>query len=420
VQTSTRCGLLASVTLLALAAAARPAAACTCDGAPVVLSPQPAATGVPRNVRLALYYFFPDYGGPALALRELGTGVEIPLTIEAVLHGSLIVFAQPDELLAAGAEYEIIVPPSLFHERVTTFTVGDTLDESPPAFAGLAALAAHTYQFPNPDGCFLGCISGGDRLSRLELTYDLPGADTAFLMLEVRHHDDLGPSHLVPFPWGPQEYVEGMDCWPAIPRLEPGETYCARLLAYDAAGNVAGADAEVCAVARSCANIPDEHCIPERGCRREGGCAAAPGSRAAGSGAALVALAGVVLLAARRRSGRACWTRRLGACTALPSAAAAICGRSRAYVLARCGYVFQYAPLRAPGVRPTSPRISPILATTPMRYRLLGPAAAAPYGAPLDRDTGVLVSGRARKGAGRGRARGAAVRARMLHRGQER
>jgi uncharacterized protein (TIGR03382 family) len=308
------------VTLLALAAAERPAQACSC-GSPIMLSPTPEATGVPRNARLAIYF---SYGVgeevPAFALRGAG-GAEVAITVQAE-RLARIVFIQPDAPLAAGAAHELDLPGG----TTISFTTGDALDETAPAFAGLAGLEAHDYPYPGPGGCHNSCASGGNRYSRLELAYDPPGADTAFLLLEVWREGEATPSQRIPLAWRPWAHIDTIACGPAISPLAPGETYCARLLAHDAAGNVAGAGAEVCAPVESCANVPDDNCLPERGCPEppdppddecipEEGCGtiieperdagrsgcAATGIHPRDPGAAMLLLAGLLLLAARAR-----------------------------------------------------------------------------------------------------------------------
>jgi hypothetical protein len=298
----------APLVLLALVAAERPAHACSCDGSPIVLSPRADATDVPRNARLAIYVpYTTGEDAPEVVLREAATGAEVALSIESMPQGNTgerILFATPDAPLAAGTVYEIALP-SPFGEHTHSFTVGDALDETPPAFAGLAGFEAHSYPYPGPGGCYNSCVAYRDRFSRLELDYEGPGADTAFLLLEVRLQGQFTPAHVIPFPWGSRDHVGSFSCSPALPRLEPGQTYCARLWAHDAAGNVAGGDAPVCAVAATCRNVPNDDCVPERGCTRPGGCAVAPGPATPGSGAGVLLLAGLMLvLAARPRSAR--------------------------------------------------------------------------------------------------------------------
>ena len=66
----------------------------------------------------------------------------------------------------------------------------------------------------------------------------------------------------------------GGECDQGPPVLIPGGRYCARLIAYDVAGNAAGGDTEVCATAEICpprSLFPHDSGTPSDGCGPDAG-----------------------------------------------------------------------------------------------------------------------------------------------------
>jgi hypothetical protein len=150
-----------------------------------------------------------------------------------------------------------------------------------------------------------------DSLHQVTLDYDSFPADMMFGVLSVRREGEPEPFFTLPVRDRPLNdnfpmptTIASTICGPNAPELVARDVYCATLAAYDASGNVAGGDAEVCAVAQACAETdllsaacepaPDEPAS-------SGGCALS--QRPGGRQATIVLL--LFAIALRRRRSRA-------------------------------------------------------------------------------------------------------------------
>lgn len=296
---------------LALAAAApRPAEACSCAPQSPFVTPEPGATNVPRNAIVAVLV----YGGTspeALQIQEAATGASIAVDVEVMDHAAgyvtRLLIARPREPLAPATEYRITIGEQ------ATFTTGDALDIDAPVFAGLSALKADTTAYDGDSGCFSTCIEPmNERVQAIELSFPDPGSDVAFMTLALRREGEASPFTMAPLRRREGGFVSSLGfhlCDPVLsPSLEPGQVYCGRLTAYDAAGNTAGEGPEICATASTCAtNLVDPECWPEdTSCDGHGlpGCVVQAGQPGGWPAALIAALACLMMLDRRARRRR--------------------------------------------------------------------------------------------------------------------
>jgi hypothetical protein len=261
----------------------RPADACSC-GAPDFLQwPPNGATNLPRNA--ALFVWAPyEADPPAITLRDAQTGNEVALELDvstsASGRGPWIV-ARPAIELEATTTYEVTVTAGQAAVP-RTFTTGSSLDNLPPAFAGLTELVVETMENPTVDSCF----GAQDVLTRLQLSYDRP-AEVVFLELALYRAGDGALVDQLALAYGKRIGYGGCDI---APRLTPGEAYCGRVIGYDAAGNPAGGEVEACSTAAICRPLvengsPSPRCEPS-----------SVGSAGCQTGTSPGLLAGVLLL----------------------------------------------------------------------------------------------------------------------------
>jgi hypothetical protein len=277
-------GVAAAV--VAFGGAPRHADACSCALPTVTLSPADAKTAVPLNAIMIARF---DYANlPSLELRNAATQELVPLTVGTRRPNNYVygitLLATPTAPLAPNTAF-VLVARDESRSTMSTFTTGDTVDTTPPTFAGLGAISFETMTYPiaDPDGrlCSSSCISpGGGHISRIRLDY-VPPSDSVHVVLQVRRADETSYEEL-PLVDGTQ-YVGYEDCAPRSPRLDPGSDYCARVVAYDIAGNMAGAETEVCTAAVTCAPRgeqgpvgicePSDECVPMSAEPESSGCA---------------------------------------------------------------------------------------------------------------------------------------------------
>ncbi len=208
--------------------------------------------------------------------------------------------ATPSTALKANTTYELTI--ATYEPYRSTFTTGTAIDLEPSAFAGLAALIPETMTYPiERDGAFCqsSCVErlGSDHVSRLELGYANP-SDAALLVLELYRADAPTQVTTVAFSGTAPIHELGYDtCSLRSPLLEPEVEYCARLVAYDIAGNRSTA-IERCSETTRCAPALDEQgCSPAATCEPAGGGGCATGPDGAG---VMLALFGFAFVRRRR------------------------------------------------------------------------------------------------------------------------
>jgi hypothetical protein len=234
---------------------------CEC-GLPIApISPANAATDVPVN---AVVYYDTSLMDVQLAVHVAASDADVPVQIAR--HGTYLV-ATPTAPLAAGTTYAVLAGT-----QRTTFTTGSASDITPPAFAGITSLAPETMAEPEQnDGsacvnCSVEYMNG--QVSRLRLGYDDPPADAVLLVASVYPAGDPASAHeiaLTRFAWA-DRMLGFTQCGPLSPQLAADTMYCARITAYDAAGNAAGAGAESCDAAVACTPMLDSSCAPADAC----------------------------------------------------------------------------------------------------------------------------------------------------------
>lgn len=274
----------------------RPADACTCPAIAGPVSPRDAATGVPTNAVL----FFDTHlqSVDAITLTASDTS-QVTLMLEP--SGGMLI-ARPATTLAPNATYAVSTTVA-GQVLTTTFTTGTGPDTAAPSFPGVTSLGPEFMQFttatgPTGQGCF-ACdthYAADDRLSRIHFTFPDPPPDTVMLGVEISMQGDSSP--LAQFGLAPAAFADRLigssGCGPSSPELHDGVTYCARVTAYDAAGNAAGSSAEACATPMACAAQLDATCEPLEACLpvdsnpgggsdqtmapQTGGCSSSPGA----------------------------------------------------------------------------------------------------------------------------------------------
>ncbi len=248
--------------------------ACTCSASlGQLVIPEDGATDVAVNAQILVIG-----DQPAADLRPVD-GVAVPVAETRWNR----VFGGYDEDWLVLTPVAALDPSTTYIVSVSgvdqaTFTTGAMADDQPPVFAGLEALTALVFA---GDGS--SCWTEEDALHALELGYDQLPSDLLYGVLTIRRESELEPFATVPVRNRPQNenfpeprVMSTTRCGPTPPALVVGETYCATLTAYDGAGNPAGGDQEVCAVAQACAPIDTlygacEPVPPESGACSAGG-----------------------------------------------------------------------------------------------------------------------------------------------------
>jgi uncharacterized protein (TIGR03382 family) len=223
----------------------RPAEACSCGPAIPIVIPKNGSTNVPVNASVAVHGFATNV---SIEIHDRTTPQSLTTTVQD--HGTWLRVAASYE---ANHEYEVVVTHGAETFR-STFTTGADMDITPPAFTGLRSVAFETMPWPvlQPDGyCSGSCDHVLDgRVSRIKLGFDLPPADTALLVFSQSHEGVV--EELVV--WGP--WTDHVQLTPGVcnqvPLVREGDAYCARVIAYDLAGNASGEDIEICDEALDC------------------------------------------------------------------------------------------------------------------------------------------------------------------------
>jgi hypothetical protein len=262
---------IAGVGLL-IAGSPERADACSCGPPTVTMSPADAATGVPVNAIVIVGF---DYAyDVSITLRNEATQEVIPVVQErrATTFFGNTYFATPTAPLAPNTKYVAVAHDPNQPDATATFTTGDISDTTPPAFSGLAAMSLETMTYPianaNDEFCVSSCISAPEgHVSRIHLEYTDRPMDAVHVALQLRRVDSEDAAE-VPLTASSPRYLGFESCRPNAPNLEPGAEYCARVVAYDVAGNVAGLDApEVCTSAQTCEPVLVGTCEPSTECR---------------------------------------------------------------------------------------------------------------------------------------------------------
>jgi hypothetical protein len=259
------------------------------------------ATGVPRNAVVYVAAALVNGGGVTLVRLPDETPVQLAVETSAMRW----IVERPAMLLDAGTSYRVTVAGAqgTAGTVTTTFTTGDATDASAPSFAGLTGVVAEIMSYPILTGtgtCHSSCVETGgtNHISRLRLDHPPLPSDAAYAIFEIYAE----PAHVlldsVPLAAIYGDVLGSFSCSASAPVLAIDGQYCARVVAYDAAGNAAGADVMACTATTACRPMQDALCNPVDTCSpieasAGSGCAAAPGGG--------LLLLGLLALARRRR-----------------------------------------------------------------------------------------------------------------------
>lgn len=295
--------------IVSLVVHARPAHACSCGIPGSPMSPANGATQVPRNAVL----FFDASLAPVSQIQLAGPNiVVVPVTTEQ--HGAFVI-ARPASALAANTTYTVSFTQNS-NVMTSTFTTGNSSDTTAPGFPGVMGIRPEYMQFDNGTGTTgQACVacdvhSQGGRISRIHFDFPDPTGDAVVLGVEIYIPGDS--NLLEEFAVTPANFTDRLlgfrGCGPTAPNLNENVTYCARVVAYDAAGNAAGSASEACNTPTACEAQMDMTCEPIDACiapqggdagtgtgTHTGGCASS-----SGAGALLALLAFVPALRRRR------------------------------------------------------------------------------------------------------------------------
>lgn len=291
--------------LLVSAVAERPAEACSC-ATERRASPADGAADVPTNAEVV---FATGDEEPVLGLRRTDTLEEVPITVEVLrepadrISRQVLHIVRHAELLEPDTRYDLTTRGGTF----ATFTTGDGLDATAPAFAGVTAAQFRRWR---ADGSWnSSCWEVDDGTDQVLIDHaPLPG-DAVRARIDVTGGGETWTGmRFLPSAFTADDTLTRLSsdsCWDlGAPVLRSGVAYCARVTVFDAAGNATDGG-EVCEQARDCAFGDEESPGPDAPCMAPStGCRASPGRRGAGWLAGLVAGAsmGAAWLWRRRRT----------------------------------------------------------------------------------------------------------------------
>jgi hypothetical protein len=238
--------------------AANPQRSEACSCAPATFSPsvvpEDGAEGVARNTRLLVFQDGLGAQGEPTLVRNDGDEPEqvaLDVTIFERRRAQRIVWLEPEELLEAGATYEL---RNAEDEVVSTFEVGDSLDDEAPAVPVISELEVARLH-PAQGTCEEAQCWLDSPFRRVTVGFEEPGDDVVLAMVELYAEGAEEPALRAPVSWdastGGTRIMTEMCASYLPPMYGEGQTLCARLVAYDAAGNAA-ASGEVCREAREC------------------------------------------------------------------------------------------------------------------------------------------------------------------------
>jgi hypothetical protein len=170
----------------------------------------------------------------------------------------------------------------------TTFATGADIDTTPPTFSGLTSMAPETMQYPIEGSCVSGCLtSSSGNVSRIHIDYPAPPIDAVHVAFEL--YDGTGTFvDETTMPSEPSTLLGFNECGDRAPHLIPESNYCARVVAYDVAGNRSN-DTPLCATAKTClpkvypytgtgnSCEPVDECLPNEPAPNDDGCSVAAG-----------------------------------------------------------------------------------------------------------------------------------------------
>lgn len=206
-----------------------------------------------------------------IEVHDVSTAASLP--VDVVDHGTWL---RVNATYEPNHDYEVVVSGFEVPLR-STFRTGSDVDTTPPVFAGLSSVAFELMKWPvmQPDGtgCTGDCFIGADGfLPRVIMEFADPSPDMQLLVYE-QVHDGIHEEIVAGFPWKIRHRLAsdggGEACSP-LPILKRETTYCARLIAYDMAGNTAGEAVEQCGepvecrgqLARTGDCLPSHECLP--------------------------------------------------------------------------------------------------------------------------------------------------------------
>ena len=261
---------------LALVVDTRRADACSCAYEPAQIWPKDGDTGVPLNARITVRLLQTQRLSVTLEDAE---GNVVPLVVpprpplpDAVENVYFI--AAPSAPLRPNTTYRVTARDEYRPDVFATFTTGISEDQTAPSFSGLVSLQPETMTYPL-NGCTNSCVvASGGHLSRIRVDFAVLPSDVVFAELRTRGEDGV----VVRMPIGDRNPKElgfyGSDCESGSPVLVPGGRYCARMIAYDVAGNASGESVEICADAAICpprSMYSSDACTPSNGCGHDEG-----------------------------------------------------------------------------------------------------------------------------------------------------
>lgn len=273
--------------LLALVGWSTPAEACSCQSDQVTF-PADGATQVPLNVQPTYVSRSAQFSGELL-LRENVSGQAIESASEVFERGRSNSYLQrlgPATSLLPDTRYEFVRRGSDSEIILATFTTGSVEDLEAPLTPQLTSFVPEVMiDLPATNSCVGGYLR---RSSRFRSDIANLSDDTVYALLLVESSDsEFWQSDTIPLFAGEDFGVLGVSdtwyCGATPPILDLGSRVCARIVAYDVAGNSSSSE-EICEDTVQCAGLVDDvsqapipECLPpDTGSR--GGCGIAPSS----------------------------------------------------------------------------------------------------------------------------------------------
>jgi uncharacterized protein (TIGR03382 family) len=299
----------AAVCFMLSTAAPRPASACSCDAAPEepIVIPPDGSSGVPDTPLLAVR-LTRALPGTAFSLRDLSAAEDVPIDVRTWIqsHGVFTWFVATANQPLDPGDYAVHIDGA----SVSTFSVSATGDDQPPTAPEITRFDPWAFPAPPGEQCQSGvCWERPHQLDQLWLAHEPAADEVSLVLLELYRDGDDTPFQDLPLDGSGTILLGSSTCDDADVELEIGIDYCARLIAYDAAGNAASSE-RICAAAQSCyvedcspfpydiCPTPPEDPPPTPAPADGSGCNATPTT--ASLGQLLVMLAGALIVRRRR------------------------------------------------------------------------------------------------------------------------